>query len=260
MRVIQVLTLLVALLGVGAFVTTAYSPPSEAAAPEISVTAPAAPAEAPPAATAPDDAQGEFPQAFAERSFGKPDAPVTLVEYAALTCPHCAHLHLQVLPRIKQTYIDKGLVRIVFNDFPFNEIGLKAAMVARCAPVDQYYDFVQALFAAQNQWDNPSVGDTLLKQMAGFAGLSPAQYDACVKNNALSETLLKIRVDATNDLQITSTPTILVQGTLERIVGAQDYEEYQKVIDRQLTKLGIPLPEQAPAPAPATPAPEHSAQ
>lgn len=256
MRITQVLAVLVALTGAGALAVTAYSPASEAAAPAAAVAGTAA--EAAPATPAPQaEAQGEFAHAFTERSFGKPDAPVTLVEYAALTCPHCAHVHAQVMPQLKRTYIDTGLVRVVFRDFPFNEIGLKAAMAARCAPESNYYDFLQALFAAQDKWSNPSVGDTLLKQMSGFAGLSPEQYDRCTKNSELSDMLLKVRVAATNDMQITSTPTILVEGTLERVVGAQDYSEYQKVIDRQLVKLGLPVPEQVPAPdaAPATPAP-----
>lgn len=245
MRILQVLALAVVLVGGGAALTLGTSLRSEAAAPAAATASTAAETAAPAAAV-----DMEFKHAFEERSFGKPDAPVTLVEYAALTCPHCAHMHLNVLPRLKQTYIDTGLVRIVYHDFPFNEIGLKASMAARCAPQENYYDFLQALFASQDKWTNPSVGDTLLRQMAGFAGLSPAQYDACVKNGALSDQLLKNRVQATNDLQISSTPTLLVQGTLERIVGAQSYEEYQKVIDRQLTKLGIALPEQAPATAP----------
>lgn len=264
MRIIKLLALLVVLAGIGAFVATAHSPVSEAAspaAPASAATDPLGMAAAPVTPGNPDAAmhqpegyEGKFPQAFTERSFGKSDAPVTLIEYAALTCPHCAHLALNVLPRVKQTYVDKGLVRIVFRDFPFNEIGLKAAMAARCAPEANYYDFLQALFSAQDKWSNPAVGETLLKQMSGFAGLSPADYDECTKNNALSDMLLKVRVAATNDMQITSTPTILVQGTLERIVGAQEYEEYQKVIDRQLTKLGIALPEQAPATPEAAPA------
>lgn len=255
MRIVQVLALLVALLGVGAVVAVAAGPVTSET-PAAAASAPASPAAdtAAPAATTPAE-QAQASVAFSERAFGKPDAPVTLVEYAALTCPHCAHLHLTVMPRIKQNYIDKGLVRIVFNDFPFDEIGLKAAMVSRCLPAEQYYDFLQTLFASQTQWANPSVGDTVLKQMAGFVGMTPEKYDACVKNSELSDTLLKIRVQATNDFQISSTPTMLVQGTLERVVGAQDYEEYRKVIDAQLTKLGITPPVQEPAPAAPAPAP-----
>ena len=148
MRIVQVLALLVVLLGVGAVVAVAAGPVTPEAAPAVSAPA-ATSADNASAATATPAGQAPVSAAFSERALGKPDAPVTLIEYAALTCPHCAHLHLTVLPRIKQNYIDKGLVRIVFNDFPFDEIGLKAAMVARCLPPEQYYDFVQTLFGSQ---------------------------------------------------------------------------------------------------------------
>jgi len=247
MRITRLLVLLAALAGVGATAYFASTPDSVAAAPAAPVASTATAAA--PAATPADP--------FSERTFGKADAPVTLVEYAALTCVHCAHFHTNVMPLLKQTYLDKGLVRIVFVDFPFNEIGLKAAMATRCAPEQNYYDFLQALFLAQDKWSNPSVGDTLLKQMAGFAGLSTEQYDACVKNSALSDHLLKLRVEATNSVQVSATPTVLVQGTLERVVGAQEFSEYAKVIDRQLARLGItpPAHPQTPA-APAAPAPD----
>lgn len=224
---------------------------AEATSPSATTAAPAA-AGAPAAGEAAASFDPAFPHAFTERSFGKADAPLTLIEYQALTCNHCAHFHLQILPLIKQDYIDKGLVRIVIREFPFNEIGLKAAMVSRCLPESSFYDVMQALFSVQAQWSNPSVGDTMLRQIAGFAGMSPAMYDACVKNTDLSDMLLKLRVEATNQMQITSTPTLLVEGTLERVVGTQSYEEYIKVIDRQLVKKGITPPKHEAAPAAAT--------
>jgi protein-disulfide isomerase len=181
--------------------------------------------------------QSKFAHATLERVLGKADAPVTLIEYAALTCSHCAEFHTMVLPELKKNYIDTGKVRLVFRDFPFNETGMKAAMAARCLPEARYFDFVGTLFTTQNNWLNAS-GETLLKQMAGFAGLPEADYNACVNDKALQDYLLNVRVEATNNDGVNSTPTILIEGTFERIVGAQDYKTYAEAIDRQLAKLG----------------------
>jgi protein-disulfide isomerase len=191
-----------------------------------------APAQAPTEAPA-----AKFAHATLERVLGKADAPVTLIEYAALTCSHCAEFHTMVLPELKKNYIDTGKVRLVFRDFPFNETGMKAAMAARCLPEARYFDFVGTLFTTQNNWLNAS-GETLLKQMAGFAGLPEADYNACVNDKALQDYLLNVRVEATNNDGVNSTPTILIEGTFERIVGAQDYKTYAEAIDRQLAKLG----------------------
>jgi protein-disulfide isomerase len=190
------------------------------------------PAQAPTEAPA-----AKFAHATLERVLGKADAPVTLIEYAALTCSHCAEFHTMVLPELKKNYIDTGKVRLVFRDFPFNETGMKAAMAARCLPEARYFDFVGTLFTTQNNWLNAS-GETLLKQMAGFAGLPEADYNACVNDKALQDYLLNVRVEATNNDGVNSTPTILIEGTFERIVGAQDYKTYAEAIDRQLAKLG----------------------
>lgn len=179
----------------------------------------------------------KFAHATAERVLGKADAPVTLIEYAALTCSHCAEFHTMVLPELKKNYIDTGKVKLVFRDFPFNETGMKAAMAARCLPEARYFDFVGTLFTTQNNWLN-AAGETLLKQMAGFAGLPEAEYNACLADKALQDHLLNVRVNATNNDGVNSTPTILIEGTFERIVGAQDYKTYAEAIDRQLAKLG----------------------
>lgn len=218
-------------------------------------TSPAAPpAGAPTAAAAAVAAEppiAQFPDVFTERSLGKPDAPVTLIEYSALTCSHCAHFHKEVLPRLKADYIDTGKVRLVFREFPFSQVGIRAAMAARCLPPEKYYDFVQALFDTQKTWADAPNGDQMVQQMAGFAGLSFDQYTACVGNERILNHVLQMRVDATNNFEINSTPTILIHGVLERIVGAQPYATFAGMIDRQLTRLGVAVPVHTPPAAPA---------
>ena len=98
---------------------------------------------------------------LAERSMGSPTAPVTLVEYSSLTCPHCADFHRETLPKIKEEYIDKGVVRYVLRDFPLEPRAMAAAMVARCVPADRYFGFVDMLFRDQQTWAhsrNPTRG------------------------------------------------------------------------------------------------------
>jgi protein-disulfide isomerase len=209
-------------------------------------TAPSAPAPVVATTPATDPA---FPHAFTDRVMGNADAPVTIVEYFALTCPHCGHFHMQILPEIKTNYIDTGKVRIIFRDFPFNPLGLHAAMAARCIDPQYYFDFVHTLFSTQTSWAESDDGETIVRQMAGFAGLSPEQYAACTASKPLEEMILNGRVKATNETGVNSTPSFLFEGTLERIVGAQDYAQFAAAIDRQLAKVQTP----APAPTPATP-------
>src|SRR5258706_11399400 len=83
---------------------------------------------------------------------GNPEAPITIIEYASLTCPHCAEFDKSVLPQIKQTYIDTGKAKLVYRDFPLDATALKASMIARCLPSDRYFAFIDALFKQQNNW------------------------------------------------------------------------------------------------------------
>src|SRR5438270_5668045 len=87
-----------------------------------------------------------------DRILGKPDAPITIVEYASLTCPHCAHFATEVLPKLKEKWIDSGKARLVLRDFPLDEPAMRAAMVARCAAPGRYFPLVDTLFSSQEKW------------------------------------------------------------------------------------------------------------
>ena len=124
---------------------------------------------------------------LAERSMGSPTAPVTLVEYSSLTCPHCADFHRETLPKIKEAYIDKGVVRYVLRDFPLDPRAMAAAMVARCLPADRYFGFVGMLFSDQQTWAHSRNPTEDLKVRAQLAGLAPAEFDACLSNKELAD-------------------------------------------------------------------------
>src|SRR5438552_9942528 len=106
-----------------------------------------------------------------DRILGKADAPITIIEYASLTCPHCAHFDVDVLPKLKEKWIDTGKAKLVFRDFPLDQSALLAATVARCEPSDKFYGFIDALFKTQGEWGaakDPRAGLQNLAQLGGM--------------------------------------------------------------------------------------------
>ena len=177
-----------------------------------------------------------FPQAFTPRTLGQENAPVKMTVYSALTCNHCGDFFLEVLPKLKTTYVDTGKVHMTFKEFPFNLPGLHAAMAALCLEPDAFFGFVDAVFRTQPSWLGQKNPEQHLKQLAGFSGLSPEKYVACTTSKPLEAHMIRERIHATNDLEISATPTFLFEGTLERIVGTQSYGTYASMIERQLER------------------------
>jgi protein-disulfide isomerase len=150
--------------------------------------------------------------AMAERSLGRADAKVVVIEYASLTCPHCASFHRDVLPEVKKKYIDTGKIRWVYRDFPLDGRATVAAMAARCAPKDRYFPFLDALFKSQEQWARAPDVHVALAPIARLAGLSQADYDACVKNEALVKAIANVANEAQAQFQVKSTPSFVSNG------------------------------------------------
>jgi len=164
-----------------------------------------------------------------ERTLGKDDAPVTMIEYASLTCSHCASFHTETLPQIKEKYIDTGKVKLIYRDFPFDRLGLAASQLARCVPEKRYFGFLEVLFSQQQSWaadDNPL--EALMK-LARLAGLSKGAADACLENQALVDEILKRRVFAEKQWKINSTPSFIVGD--QKVVGAVPFAEFEKAIE-----------------------------
>jgi protein-disulfide isomerase len=164
---------------------------------------------------------------------GKPDAPVTIIEYASLACSHCASFHENTLPRLKAEYIDTGKVRLVFRDFPFEEAGLRAAMLARCSGPDRYFGFVETIFRQQRVWAAAPNPVEALGQIGRLGGIGEEQFRSCLANRQIEEYILKSRLKAQNEIGVTSTPTFII-GT-EKYPGARSFEEMKKLIDPLLT-------------------------
>ncbi|MFQ5619508.1 MAG: DsbA family protein [Rhodospirillales bacterium] len=185
---------------------------------------------------APPAAAGNAPlaEAVAEMTMGRDDAPVTMIEYSSLACPHCAAFHRDVLPRIKETYIGPGKVRLVFRDFPLGGVALAAAMVARCGGPEKYFGFVEVLFRSQAQWarsDNPR---RELARVARFGGISQKDFDACLVNEPLMTNIRQRAADAQKTFGIDSTPTFIIDG--EKVLGARPFEDFRNAIEKALEK------------------------
>lgn len=162
-----------------------------------------------------------------DMSMGKDDAKVTLVEYASASCPHCAAFNKDVFPKIKADYIDTGKIRFVFREFPHNQPALAAFMVARCLPKEKYFPLIDVFFATQEKWvANPKEG---LTDIAKQAGMSQADFDACLKNETIANSILAVREKAATKYGVEGIPTMFVNGQVFH--GEATYDDLKKAID-----------------------------
>ena len=163
-----------------------------------------------------------------DRILGNPEAPITIVEYASLTCPHCAHFANDVLPELKKKWIDTGKVKLVLRDFPLDEPALRAAMIARCAPPERYYAFADTFFAAQEKWVRHAITAKRSPGWPSSAAWARSEFDNCLKNTALENKIVEGRLVATKELDVSSTPTFFINGS--KFAGAPTMEEFDKLL------------------------------
>ena len=171
---------------------------------------------------------------LSERVLGDPNAPITILEYSSLTCPHCASFHANTLPQLKKDFIDTGKVKLVFRDFPFDRAALQASMLARCSNPERYFGFLDVLFKSQNKWAGASDPAQALAQTGKLAGVGDQQFKECLANEALANKLIERRLEAEQKYQVQSTPTFVIMrgDTIEKVVGAQPIAEFARVIDK----------------------------
>lgn len=158
---------------------------------------------------------------------GDPKAPVTIIEYASLTCSHCAHFHAQILPDLKKKWIDTGKVKLVYRDFPLDQIAVKAAQIAECAGKDKYFGVLDIIFRSQPQW--ATVADPLaeLAKPLRIAGLGDAEIKACLANDAMMSPVLN-DYRSGEALGVAATPTLFIGGQLYR--GSRSVEDIDGAI------------------------------
>ena len=174
------------------------------------------------------DAQTVLALSKDDRILGNPEAPITIVEYASLTCPHCAHFTNDVLPELKKKWIDTGKAKLVLRDYPLDEPALRAAMIARCAPPDRYYGYVDIFFGAQEKWVTARDYRDALARLVKLGGMSREEFDNCLKNTALENKIVEGRLIASKELDVNSTPTFFINGI--KFTGAPTLEEFDKVL------------------------------
>ncbi|MEO5373630.1 MAG: DsbA family protein [Alphaproteobacteria bacterium] len=165
---------------------------------------------------------------LADRVEGRKDAPVTIIDYSSLTCPHCAQFHMEVLPRIKKEFIDTGKVKLVFRDFPLDGVALAASMLARCVPEDMYFRFLDALFGSQAQWSKASNPRRSLSGLARLSGMTQEAVDGCLGNEALMKGIQAMKNEGHAQFGVDSTPTFIINGV--KLPHVSSYEEIAKVL------------------------------
>jgi len=164
--------------------------------------------------------------------YGKADAPVTIVEYASLTCPHCADFTINTFPKIKEKYIDTGKARLIFREFPFDPRATAAFMLARCAPEDRYFPMVDVFFKQQQQWATAEDGEAALLQIAKLAGFTQESFKACLTNQQLLDDVRATMERGSKDFGVNATPTFFING--QKYAGALSVDEMSAIIDKLL--------------------------
>jgi protein-disulfide isomerase len=163
-----------------------------------------------------------------DRLLGNPDAPVTIIEYASLTCPHCAAFEAETLPEIKKQWIDTGKAKLVFRDFPLDGSAIKASLVARCAPPDRFYGLLETLFSLQLTWTHEGDPTEALGRIAKDGGIDDDTFRSCMKDDAMQNKILASRLQGEKEFGVNSTPTFFINGT--KLVGAQPYEKFDEAL------------------------------
>ncbi len=168
---------------------------------------------------------------------GADKAPVTIIEYASLTCPHCAHFDETTFPKLKSEYIDKGLVKYIYRDFPLDRMALAASEIAHCAGPERFFGFIDAIFRQQTTWTDGKDADAIvanLKKLARQGGLSDQAADACLKDKSLQDAILAQSLKGEKEFKVDSTPTLIING--EKHPGALSFEELQAIVTPLLKK------------------------
>ena len=206
---------------------------SAPATPASSTPAPATPAPA--ASVAAPKAEGTVdmakllePGVLPEMIEGKADAPVTIVEYASMTCSHCASFAVNTLPELEKKYVETGKVRLIMREFPIDPRAEAAFMLARCSK-DNYFKMVEVLFQQQANWAFVDNAKDALLQLAKLAGFSQQSFESCLTDQKLLDDVRSVRNRGANDFGVNSTPTFFINGS--KYIGAMSIDEMSAIID-----------------------------
>ena len=168
-----------------------------------------------------------------EKVLGEANAPVTIVEYFSLGCPHCRKFHEDILPKLKTEYIDTGKARLVFRDFPLDGVSYGAALLTRCVNDLAYFAMVDTLFKQQDVW-HVEGGVTQIAIIAKSAGIDETAFNACINDQARKDQIKAMQDEAVNTFKINSTPTFFINDRV--LKGVSEYEAFKATIDGALAR------------------------
>ncbi len=163
----------------------------------------------------------QAPYASGDMAMGAADAPITIIEYASMTCPHCKNFHETTWPELKANWIETGKVRFIFREFPFDRPGLTAAMLARCGGEQRFFSFIDVLFQQQARWSRSSDPMGALRNIGALGGVVGDRFDQCMSNPDLEQEILNSRLKGHQEFKVNATPTLIING--EKNEGSHDY-------------------------------------
>lgn len=169
-----------------------------------------------------------------DKILGKADAPVTIVEYASLTCSHCANFHEITFPELKTKYIDTGKVKLIFREFPLDPLSTAASMIARCSTEERYFPLVSVFFKTQRQWAGSDKPLEEILAIARQAGFTQESFEACLKDQKIYDGLNVVKKRGAEVHGVDSTPTFFINGEIKR--GDTPMADLEKLIEAKLAK------------------------
>ncbi len=170
--------------------------------------------------------------ALGDMTLGAADAPVTTIEYASMTCPHCAAFHGTTYKALKTKYIDTGKVKFIFREFPLDGLALRASMLARCAGKERFFPMVDVLFAQQMNWSRAPDPIAALAKIGRLGGVGPARFEACMKDQSLYDVVLNNRLAGEKKHEISSTPSFVING--DKVSGNRTIEDFDRILAKLL--------------------------
>ena len=151
-------------------------------------------------------------EALQEKKMGDKEASIKIVEFASLTCGHCAKFHNEVFPKIKEEYIDTGKIVFTYRDFPLDKFALKASVITRCSGNDRFFNFLKVLYKKQKDWTSTQDPFKSLLKIAKLGGLKNDEIKVCVGNKSIEDGILKQRLSSSKKFDIKATPTLYING------------------------------------------------
>jgi protein-disulfide isomerase len=175
-----------------------------------------------------DEAELLKPGPLGDKIIGSPSAPITVVQYASLTCHHCMNFHVETWPAFREKYVDSGRVRFVVREFPLDPLAMAGFMLARCSGDDKWYNVLDALYRTQETWAHAPNPEIALAQTMQQTGMGKDKFEACLRDETLFSALKDVRDRASKVFKVNSTPTFFIKGKEAR--GALTLGQLEKLI------------------------------